>query len=123
MKTSLVKELRKAIDNNEKSIVINAETRTMQVTGGSGVHDQVVETEIQGILEPLYAESVLAKLGVRFYSGLPKGDVQVPIMGKGSVGWAGEVAAASAGAQARHDHHYLCPDAHRVGGHEPHCPR
>ena len=21
------------------------------------------------------------------------------------------------------DHHYLCPDAHRVGGHEPHCPR
>lgn len=96
MKTSLVKELRKAIDNNEKSIVINAETRAMQVTGGSGVHDQVVETEIQGILEPLYAESVLAKLGVRFYSGLPKGDVQVPIMGKGSVGWAGEVAAASA---------------------------
>ena len=72
MKTSLVKELRKAIDNNEKSIVINAETRAMQVTG-SGVHDQVVETEIQGILEPLYAES-----------------------GKGSVGWAGEVAAASA---------------------------
>ena len=96
MKTSLVKELRKAIDNNEKSIIVNAETRTMQVTGGGGVHDQVVETEIQGILEPLYAESVLAKLGVRFYSGLPKGDVQVPIMGKGSVGWAGEVAAASA---------------------------
>ena len=96
MKTSLVKELRKAIDNNEKSIIVNAETRTMQVTGESGVHDEVIETEIQGILEPLYAESVLAKLGVRFYSGLPKGDVQVPIMGKGSVGWAGEVAAASA---------------------------
>lgn len=96
MKTSLVKELRKAIDNNEKSIIVNAETRTMQVTGGAGVHDEVIETEIQGILEPLYAESVLAKLGVRFYSGLPKGDVQIPIMGKGSVGWAGEVAAASA---------------------------
>ena len=96
MKTSLIKELRNAMDNNQKSIVINAETRTMQVTGESGVHDEVIETEIQGILEPLYAESVLAKLGVRFYSGLPKGDVQVPIMGKGSVGWAGEVAAASA---------------------------
>ena len=96
MKTSLIKELRNAMDNNQKSIVINAETRTMQVTGDSGVHDEVIETEIQGILEPLYAESVLAKLGVRFYSGLPKGDVQVPIMGKGSVGWAGEVAAASA---------------------------
>lgn len=96
MKTSLIKELRNAIDNNQKSIVVNAETRAMQITGDSGIHDEVVETEIQGILEPLYAESVLAKLGVRFYSGLPKGDVQVPIMGKGSVGWAGEVAAASA---------------------------
>ena len=100
MKTSLIKELRNAIDNNQKSIVVNAETRAMQITGDSGIHDEVVETEIQGILEPLYAESVLAKLGVRFYSGLPKGDVQVPIMGKGSVGWAGEVAAASASSNA-----------------------
>ena len=96
MKTTLIKELRNAIDNNQKSITINAETRTMQVTGDAGVHDSVIETEIEGILEPLYANSVLAKLGVRFYSGLPKGDVQVPIMGKGQVGWAGEVAAASA---------------------------
>ena len=96
MKTTLIKELRKAIDNNQKSITINAETRTMQVTGESTVHDSVIETEIEGILEPLYANSVLAQLGVRFYSGLPKGDVQVPIMGKGQVGWAGEVAAANA---------------------------
>ena len=96
MKTTLIKELRNAIDNNQKSITINAETRTMQVTGEAGVHDSVIETEIEGILEPLYANSVLAQLGVRFYSGLPKGDVQVPIMGKGQVGWAGEVAAANA---------------------------
>ena len=95
-KQSLIKELRNAIDNNLKTITINAETRTMQVTGESGVHDSVVETEIEGILEPLYANSVLSKLGVRWYSGLPKGDVQIPIMGKGSCGWAGEVAAASA---------------------------
>jgi len=100
---SLVKELRNAIDNNEKSITVNAETRTMTVQGYGegegavpGVHDEVVETEIQGILEPLYANSVLANLGVRFYSGLPKGDVQIPIMGKGSCGWAGEIEAASA---------------------------
>ena len=97
-KQSLVKELRNAIDNNVKTITINAENRAMQVTGDGGIHDEVVETEIEGILEPLYAESVLAKLGVRFYSGLPKGDVQVPIMGKGQCGWAGEVAAASASA-------------------------
>ena len=100
---SLVKELRNAIDNNEKSITVNAETRTVTVQGYSedlsqvpGVHDQVVETEVQGILEPLYANSVLANLGVRWYSGLPKGDVQIPIMGKGSCGWAGEIEAATA---------------------------
>lgn len=100
---SLVKELRNAIDNNEKSITVNAETRTVTVQGYGedpsqvpGVHDQVVETEVQGILEPLYANSVLSNLGVRWYAGLPKGDVQIPIMGKGSCGWAGEIEAATA---------------------------
>lgn len=96
MKKSLVKELRNAIDNNIKTITVNAETRAMQVTGGGGVHDSVVETEIDGILEPLYANSVLSQLGARWYTGLPKGDFQVPIMGKGSVGWEGEIAAAQA---------------------------
>lgn len=95
-KNSLVKEIRNAIDNNQKSFVINAETRAMQVTGDSGVHDDTVETEIQGILEPLYAKSVLTQLGARWYSGLPKGDVQVPVMGKGSVGWEGEIDEAGA---------------------------
>lgn len=96
MKKSLVKELRNAIDNNIKTITVNAETRAMQVTGAGGVHDSVVETEIDGILEPLYANSVLSQLGARWYTGLPKGDVQVPIMGKGNVGWEGEIAAAQA---------------------------
>jgi len=100
---SLVKELRNAIENNQKSITVAAENRTVTVqgygTGESavdGVHDEVIETEIQGILEPLYANSVLANLGARFYTGLPHGDVQVPKMGKGSCGWAGEIEAASA---------------------------
>ena len=100
---SLVKELRNAIDNNEKSITVNAETRTVTVQNQGdepsvvpGVHDQVIETEVQGILEPLYANSVLSNLGVRWYAGLPKGDVQIPIMGKGSCGWAGEIEAATA---------------------------
>ena len=100
---SLVKELRNAIENNQKSITIAAENRTVTVQGYGegagavdGVHDEVIETEIQGILEPLYANSVLANLGARFYTGLPHGDVQVPKMGKGSCGWAGEIEAASA---------------------------
>lgn len=104
MKKSLVKELRNALENNIKSITVAADTRSVTVQGytpegGSavaGVHDQVVETEIQGILEPLYAKSVLAQLGVKWYAGLPQGDVQVPIMGKSNVGWAAEIAAASA---------------------------
>lgn len=96
MKKSLVKELRNAIDNNIKTITVNAETRAMQVTGAGGVHDSVVETEIEGILEPLYANSVLSQLGARWYTGLPKGDVQVPIMSAGQVGWATEIATAQA---------------------------
>lgn len=96
MKKSLVKELRNAIDNNIKTITVNAETRAMQVTGAGGVHDAVVETEIDGILEPLYANSVLTQLGARWYTGLPKGDVQIPIMSAGQVGWAAEIATAQA---------------------------
>ena len=102
MRKSIVKEIRSAIANGTKNFKINADTekRAIQVTGGSGVHDEVVETEIQGILEPLYAKSVLAELGVKWYTGLPQGDIQVPVMGKGTVGWADEVANASAGGNA-----------------------
>jgi len=102
MRKSIVKEIRSAIANGTKNFKINADTekRAIQVTGDNGVHDEVVETEIQGILEPLYAKSVLAELGVKWYTGLPQGDIQVPVMGKGTVGWAGEVAAASAGGNA-----------------------
>lgn len=91
---SLVKEIRNAIDENKKSVIVAAETRAAQVTGESGVHDEVVETEITGILEPLYANSVLAKLGARWYTGLPMGDVQIPVMGKQTVKWEGETDAA-----------------------------
>lgn len=99
MRKSIVKEIRSAIANGTKNFKINADTekRAVQVTGAGSVHNDVVETEIQGILEPLYAKSVLAELGVKWYTGLPQGDIQVPVMGKGTVGWAGEVAAASAG--------------------------
>lgn len=102
MRKSIVKEIRSAITNGTKNFKINADTekRAIQVTGGSGVQDEVVETEIQGILEPLYAKSVLAELGVKWYTGLPQGDIQVPVMGKGTVGWASEVAAASAAGNA-----------------------
>ena len=103
MKKTLVKELRNALENNIKTIKVNAETRAVSVNGEgegasaiAGVHDNVVETELQGILEPLYAKSVLTQLGVTWYKGLPQGDISIPIMGKGTVGWADEMAAAGA---------------------------
>ena len=95
-KLSLVNEIRNAISENKKSVIVNAEKRAVTVQGEGGVHDQVVETEIEGILEPLYANSVLAKLGARWYTGLPMGDVQIPLMGKSAVKWEGEVDEADA---------------------------
>ena len=95
-KQSLVKEIRNALAENRKSIHVNAETRAVTVQGENGVHDQVVETEIEGILEPLYANSILTQLGARWYSGLPMGDVQIPVMTKSTVNWEGETSEASA---------------------------
>jgi len=95
-KTSLVKEIRSALAENKKSIILPAETRAIAVTGEGGVHDEVVETEIEGILEPLYANSVLTQLGARWYSGLPMGDVQIPVMGANTVSWEGEIDEAGA---------------------------
>ena len=89
-KLSLVKEIRNAIDERISNIKLNAETRAVQVTGDSGVHDEVVETEIEGILTGLYPNSVMDKLGIRHYSGLPMGDIQIPIMSKQQVKWEGE---------------------------------
>jgi len=96
-KNYLTKEIRNV--QNGESFKINAETRTISVgdqgsgeTTVPGVHDEVVETEIQGILEPLYAKSVLTQLGARWYTGLPMGDIQIPIMGKGAVTWEDELA-------------------------------
>lgn len=90
-KFSLVKEIRNALAENKKSITVNAEKRTMTVTGENGVHDEVIETEIEGILSPLYANSVLTSLGARWYTGIPKGDVQIPLMNANTVGWEGEI--------------------------------
>lgn len=92
---TLVAQLREALKTENRTITVQGYTPSGQ-SKVDGVHDDIIETEIQGILEPLYANSVLSKLGVRWYKGMPQGDIQVPVMGKGTVGWAGEIAAASA---------------------------
>ena len=84
-------------------IVLPGETRTVAVNtieghddvqGVNGVHDDVIETDFQSLLEPLYANSVLADAGGTFLRNLVN-DIQVPIMDKQSVGWAGEIDAAA----------------------------
>lgn len=96
---SIVKEIRSAMENGTKQFHVNADTvvekRNGEITVAAEGAD-VVEKEIQGILEPLYANSVLSKLGVKWYTGMPMGDIAVPVMGKGNIGWADEIAAAGA---------------------------
>ena len=85
---SITKLVRSAINNGSRSFTINVEKRA-SVTGGTPVDNTIPE-----LLEPLYANSVLSSLGVRFYSGLPMGDLTIPVMGEGNVGWAEEIAEA-----------------------------
>ena len=97
------KAMRAAGINAASSIVLPGETRTVvvntieghdEVQGINGVHDDVIQTDFQSILEPLYAKSALAEAGVTFLRNLVN-DIQVPIMNKQSVGWAGEIDAAA----------------------------
>lgn len=72
-----------------------SELRTVISVQNEG--EDVVETEITNILEPLRAKNVLMQAGARYLGGLV-GDVQVPIMAGGNVTWEGETAPASDGA-------------------------
>ena len=99
-RVSLMQLLRDARNKEGHTIEVPAYSEMMRSAisvGNEGT--DVVPTEFKGLLEPLYAQSALAKLGVRFYSGLPQGNVHVPIMAKGTVGWATEMGNASDGAQ------------------------
>ena len=86
-------EMRKSGLSFGGQIQLPLETRTITV---ASEHDDVIETEFTDILAPLRAKNVLVEAGAKYLSGLV-GDVQVPIMGKTNVGWAGEVADAASG--------------------------
>lgn len=96
MNTFITKEIRSAIENGSRKFELPSEQRAIQVTGSNGVHDDVIEEMIPGLLEPLYSENIIAKMGTRMYKGLPLSDIRIPEMGKGTAGWIGEVTAASA---------------------------
>ena len=104
------KQMRAAGLNAAGKILIPGETREVTVSNdvftvntakdgegntiATGEHDDVVQTEFQSILEPLYAQSALSQAGVTFLRGLTN-DVQIPIMERQNVGWAGEIDAAA----------------------------
>lgn len=95
-KNIILSEIRSALNSADHKVTLPAETRTVtQTVSGDGVHDEIVEEEFKGLLEPLYADSVISNLGVTIYNGLPAGDFKVSAMGKGSAAWADETGTAA----------------------------
>lgn len=95
-KNIILSEIRSALNSADHKVTLPAETRTVtQTVSGDGVHDEIVEEEFKGLLEPLYADSVIANLGITIYNGLPAGDFKVSAMGKGSAAWADETGTAT----------------------------
>lgn len=92
-------EMRKSGLSFGGQIQLPLESRTITVQGENGVHDDVIETEFTNILEPLRAKNVLVEAGAKYLTNLV-GDVQVPIMSKTNVGWAGEIEEAADGANS-----------------------
>lgn len=71
-------------------IQLSAEKRTISVATADGV----VETEVENILAPLRDNSVLISAGAKYLTNL-KGNVKLPVMGKGNVKWETETASAN----------------------------
>lgn len=95
-KNIILSEIRSALNSAEHKVTLPAETRTItQTVTGDGVHDEIVEEEFKGLLEPLYADSVISNLGITIYNGLPAGDFKVSAMGKGAAAWADETGTAT----------------------------
>ena len=95
-KNIILSEIRSALNSADHKVTLPAETRTItQTVSGDGVHDEIVETEFKGLLEPLYADSVISNLGITIYNGLPAGDFKVSAMGKGAAAWADETGTAA----------------------------
>lgn len=95
-KNIILSEIRSALNSADHKVTLPAETRTVtQTVSGDGVHDEIVEEEFKGLLEPLYADSVISNLGITIYNGLPAGDFKVSAMGKGSAAWADETGVAT----------------------------
>lgn len=90
-KFNLMKELRNSLETG-KSFNLN-EVRAYTVTAEG---EDVVQTDIYDIWEPLRAKNVLVQAGAQLISGV-KNNIQIPLMGAVSCSFEGETSAASDG--------------------------
>lgn len=86
---------KQAVDNREYNRDIKLDKRSITVTGEDGMHDALIQEDFTEILEPLYANSILTKLGIQTRRNQVN-DVHVPKMSKGTVGFIGEIEPATA---------------------------
>lgn len=89
-------EMRKSGLEFSGQIQLPTEKRDITATGAGLGLENVSEQKLN-ILEPLYADLVLAKAGAQFLTGLV-GDVSIPTYSGSAVLWKGETAAAADGA-------------------------
>lgn len=95
-KNIILSEIRSALNSADHKVTLPAETRAVtQTVTKDGVHDELVETEFKGLLEPLYADSIISNLGITVYNGLPAGDFKVSAMNAGAAEWADETGTAA----------------------------
>lgn len=90
---SLVKELRSALETGKKVNLADIENRAYTV-GAEG--EDVVQTDIFDIWEPLRAKNVLVQAGAQTITGI-KNNIQIPLMGACEAYFASETAASQDG--------------------------
>lgn len=90
---SLMKELRSALETGKSFNLADVESRAYTVTAEG---EDVVQTDLYDIWEPLRAKNVLVQAGAQVITGI-KNNVQIPLMSAVSANWAGETAAATDG--------------------------
>lgn len=88
---SLMKELRSALETGKSFNLNDVESRAYTVTAEG---EDVVQTDIYDIWEPLRAKNVLVAAGAKTITNI-RNNVQIPLMSAVSANWAGETAAAT----------------------------
>lgn len=93
---SLIGELKRSLETGKPFNLNDVESRAYTVTAEG---EDVVQTDIYDIWEPLRAKNVLVQAGAKTITGI-KNNVQIPLMSAVTANWAGETAAATDGSGA-----------------------